>query len=149
MKFIRNEITEWPADATKTAEAQFLYGRTLRSNSARQSVDSGLEDDEDDKNNLINQQISNDVSMDPSLADGEQPKLLEFYTELEGASNSAALLGEDDNSASSIVRCSISLIFDHQRSDLERKVNAVNQYTLQCLPSHLGGIELLDNGGIH
>lgn len=48
----------------------------------------------------------------------------------------------------SIVRCSISLIFDHQLSDLERKVNAVNQYTWPCLPLHLGGIELLESNGI-
>lgn len=47
----------------------------------------------------------------------------------------------------SIVRCSISLIFDHQLSDLERKVNAVNQYTWPCLPLHLGGIELLESNG--
>lgn len=43
---------------------------------------------------------------------------------------------------------SVSLLFDPQINDLERKVDAVNQYTLQSPPSHSGGIELLEKGGI-
>lgn len=42
---------------------------------------------------------------------------------------------------------SVSLLFDSQLSDLERKVKAVNQYTSPA-PSHLGGWEFLENGVI-
>lgn len=41
---------------------------------------------------------------------------------------------------------SVSLLFDPQLGDLERKVRAVNQYTSSSAPSHLGGWELLENG---
>lgn len=41
---------------------------------------------------------------------------------------------------------SVSLLFDSQLSDLERKVKAVNQYTSSSAPSHLGGWQCPENG---
>ncbi|KAM0264320.1 hypothetical protein ACHAQJ_000810 [Trichoderma viride] len=43
---------------------------------------------------------------------------------------------------------SVSLLFDPQLSDLERKVRTVNQYMLPPVPSHLGGCKLPEDGQI-
>jgi hypothetical protein len=40
----------------------------------------------------------------------------------------------------------VSLLFDPQLSELERKIKAVNQYSPTSAPSHLGNWGLLENG---